>query len=207
MLREAPVKTATTFAEFLEFEEQSQERHEFVDGNLFVMAGGTTRHSVLTLVLISMLMQAALKRGFLICHDVILLTPLGRGYYPDAYFVSQSVSQSARFQEQPIIIIEVLSPSTEAVDRGEKWQAYQQIASLEQYVLLSQNEAVAVMAANGVTKNSRAMRNWFFQNSSLKLNSQICTRNCQRSSNLEVIFSVPQSQHLGTGDPSSSRNG
>jgi Uma2 family endonuclease len=143
MLREAPVKTATTFAEFLEFEEKTQERHEFVDGNLFVMAGGTTRHSVLTLLLISMLMQQALKRGFLICHDVILRTPSGRGYYPDAYFVTQNVSQSARFQEQPIIIIEVLSDTTEAIDRGEKWQAYQQIASLEQYVLLSQNQAVA----------------------------------------------------------------
>jgi Uma2 family endonuclease len=143
MLREAPVKTATTFAEFLEFEQQSQERHELVDGNLFVMAGGITRHSVLTLLLISMLMQQALKRGFLICHDVILQTPSGRGYYPDAYFVSQNVSQSARFQEQPIIIIEVLSDSTEAIDRGEKWQAYQRIASLEQYVLLSQHEAVA----------------------------------------------------------------
>jgi Uma2 family endonuclease len=143
MLREAPVRTATTFAEFLEFEAQSQERHELVDGNLFVMAGGTTRHSVLTLLLISVLMQQALKRGFLICHDVILQTPSGRGYYPDAYFVSQNVSQSARFQEQQIIIIEVLSESTEAIDRGEKWQAYQQIASLEQYVLLSQNEATA----------------------------------------------------------------
>jgi Uma2 family endonuclease len=143
MLREAPVKTATTFAEFLEFEAQSQERHEFVDGNLFVMAGGTTRHNVYALILISMMMQHALQRGYIICNDVILETPLGRGYYPDAYVVPLKTDLAARVQHHPIIIIEVLSDSTEAIDRGEKWRAYQQIDSLEQYVLLSQHEASA----------------------------------------------------------------
>ncbi len=143
MLREAPVKTASTFGEYLEFEVQSQERHEFVDGNLFVMAGGTTQHNVYALILISMMMQHALQRGYIICNDVILETPLGRGYYPDAYVVPRTSDLAARVQHHPIIIIEVISQSTEAIDRGEKWQAYQQIASLEQYVLLSQNEAVA----------------------------------------------------------------
>jgi Uma2 family endonuclease len=143
MLREAPVKTATTFAEFLEFEQQSQERHEFVDGNLFVMAGGTTKHNVYALILISMMMQHALQRGYIICNDVILETPFGRGYYPDAYVVPLTNDLNARVQQHPVIIIEVLSDSTEAIDRGEKWQAYQQILSLEQYVLLSQNEVTA----------------------------------------------------------------
>jgi Uma2 family endonuclease len=143
MLREAPVKTAMTFAEFLEFEEHAREPHEFVDGNLFVMAGGTTRHSNLILMLVSLLMQQTLKRGFLICHDVILKTPTGRGYYPDAYILPRNVSQRARSQEHPVVIIEVLSDSTEAIDRGEKWQAYQQIGSLQQYVLISQTDLVA----------------------------------------------------------------
>jgi Uma2 family endonuclease len=145
MVREMPVKTEISFENFLEFEEKSQERHEFVDGNLFVMAGGTTKHSVLALLLISMLMQQALKKGYFICHDVILKTPSGHGYYPDAYIVAQNAKQDKRTQYFPSIIIEVLSSSTEAIDRGEKWQAYQQIPSLEQYILLSQTQAIAEM--------------------------------------------------------------
>ncbi len=143
MLRESPVKTATTFAEFLEFESHSQERHEFVDGNLFVMAGGTDRHNLISLMLISMILQHALKRGFYVFNDVILETPTGRGYYPDVYFVRQNAEKQARVQYHPTTIIEVLSDSTEAIDRGEKWQAYQQISSLEQYILLSQVEPIA----------------------------------------------------------------
>jgi Uma2 family endonuclease len=143
MLRETPVKTVNSFEDFLDFESNSQERHEFVDGNLFVMAGGTDRHNLIALLLISMIFQHALKRGFYTFNDVILETPSGRGYYPDVYLVKQNAEKQARVQYHPTIIIEVLSDSTELIARGEKWQAYQQIPSLEQYVLLSQKEPVA----------------------------------------------------------------
>jgi Uma2 family endonuclease len=143
MLRETPVKTVNSFEDFLDFESNSQERHEFVDGNLFVMAGGTDRHNLIALLLISMIFQHALKRGFYTFNDVILETPSGRGYYPDVYLVKQNAEKQARVQYHPTIIIEVLSDSTELIDRGEKWQAYQQIPSLEQYVLLSQKEPIA----------------------------------------------------------------
>ena len=143
MTREPPVKTLPSFEEFLAFEVTSQERHEFVDGNLFVVAGGTRKHNLLALMLISILMQHALKQGFFIFNDVVLQTPTGRGYYPDAYITPQTKELDARVGHHPIIIIKVLSNSTEAIDRGEKWQAYQQIPSLEQYVLLSQAEPIA----------------------------------------------------------------
>jgi Uma2 family endonuclease len=152
MLRDAPVKTAMTFAEFLEFEERAGERHEFVDGNLFVMAGGTDRHNLIALLLISMVLQHALKCGYYTFNDVLLETPSGRGYYPDVYFVQQNAQKQPRVQYHPTMIVEVLSESTEAVDRGEKWQAYQQIESLEQYVLLSQTAPVAeVFSRDGET--------------------------------------------------------
>jgi Uma2 family endonuclease len=143
MLREAPVKTAMTFAEFLEFEKDAQERHEFVDGNLFVVAGGTTRHSGIILLLTGMLVQQAIKRGFLLCHDVLVKTPSGRGYYPDLYVVPINVPQKARVHTDPLVIVEVLSESTEAIDRGEKWESYQRISSLEQYILLAQHAPIA----------------------------------------------------------------
>jgi Uma2 family endonuclease len=144
MLRDSPVKTVTSFSEFLEFESNSQERHEFVDGNLFVMAGGTDRHNYLINRLIILLFEIAIAhRGILHQSDVLVRTKDGKGYYPDVFILFDKSLDSPRVKHYPSIIIEVLSNSTELIDRGEKWQAYQQIPSLEQYVLLSQKEPVA----------------------------------------------------------------
>jgi Uma2 family endonuclease len=144
MLREMPIKTQTTFEEFLEFEMHSQVRHEFVDGNLFVMAGGTDRHNAIALLFGSVLYAKAYAKGcFVQSNDVLVRTPSGKGYYPDIFVYCDRSLDSARVKHRPSIIIEVLSENTEAIDRGEKWQAYQQIPSLEQYIVLSQVQPVA----------------------------------------------------------------
>jgi Uma2 family endonuclease len=144
MLREAPVKTGTTFAEYIEFEQTSDVRHEFVDGNLFVMAGGTQRHNMLAGILYAQLLPVVLTRGCRIfINDLIVKTPSGKGYYPDVFVTCDSSLDSARFIFRPTLIVEVLSNSTEVFDRGDKWEQYQKMQSLEQYVLLSQSQAVA----------------------------------------------------------------
>jgi Uma2 family endonuclease len=80
MRRESPVKTATTFADFLEFENHSQERHEFVDGNLFVKAGGTDRHDLMAVLLTAMLFKQAFPKGcYAQSNDVLIRTPSGKG--------------------------------------------------------------------------------------------------------------------------------
>jgi Uma2 family endonuclease len=143
-MRTAPVKTALTFEQFLKFEESSLERHEFVDGNLFVMAGGTDKQNHLILELTFALRLATRAAGYrLYASDVLVRTPKEVGYYPDVFIARQDVDDSAREKRSPIIIIEVLSASTEIFDRGEKWQNYQTIPSLEQYVLLAQSEPFA----------------------------------------------------------------
>ncbi len=144
MPREAPVQTATSFDAFLEFEEHSQERHEFVDGNLFVMAGGTDRHDHVSNGLRARLFLTALKGHFrLHGSDLLVRTPDDVGYYPDAFVVIDPSIDTGRVKYRPHIIFEVLSESTEAIDRGEKLHNYRTIPSLEQYVLLSQNEPLA----------------------------------------------------------------
>ena len=143
-MRSAPVKTALSFEQFLEFEVSSLERHEFVDGNLFVMAGGTLKHNFLKDELHSLWRVAARAVG---CRsftgDVITRLPNDTGYFPDVFVTCEAVNGSARVMTKPCIIVEVLSSSTEIFDRGEKWQNYQTIPSLEQYVLLSQSEPLA----------------------------------------------------------------
>ncbi len=144
MLREAPVKTGTTFDEYLVFEQKSLVHHEFVDGNLFVMAGKTQRHNMLAGILYAHLLPKVLAQGCRIFfNDVILKTQNGRGYYPDIFVTCDSSADSSRVTHRPNIIVEVLSNTTEVFDRGEKWEQYQKIPSLEHYMLISQNEVVA----------------------------------------------------------------
>ncbi len=144
MLRDTPVKSALSFEEYLEFEMRSLERHEFVDGNLFVVPGGTLRHNFVKDELHSLWRGAARMAG---CRsftgDVINRTPNDKGYYPDVFVVCEEINGAAKIMTKPCILVEVLSESTEIFDRGEKWQQYQTIPSLEHYVLLSQLEPIA----------------------------------------------------------------
>jgi Uma2 family endonuclease len=144
MPRVSPVKTVATFEDYVRFETTSDVRHEFVDGNLFVIAGGLKRHNFVTGMLYAKLLPIAVARGcYTYFADVITRMPSGKGYYPDILVTCDSSIDTNRVVYRPNILIEVLSQSTEAIDRGEKWEQYQTIPSLEQYVLISQNEPVA----------------------------------------------------------------
>jgi Uma2 family endonuclease len=144
MPREAPVRQATSFDEFLEFEIHSQERHEFVDGNLFVMPGGTPRHNRLAINLLMRLDPVVTKHGCVAyMNDVLVRTSDEVGYYPDLFVVCDSSQRSMRVQRNPSIIVEVLSESTEKFDRTEKLRNYRTIPSLEMYVLLEQDSILA----------------------------------------------------------------
>jgi Uma2 family endonuclease len=144
MPREAPIQTATSFEAFLEFETRSRERHELVNGDLFVMTHETDRHDHVGGGLRARLFLEAQKGNFRLhgC-DLLVSTPEDVGYYPDVFVVLDPSNDTPRVKRRPHIIIEVLSESTEAIDRGEKLHNYRTIPSLEQYVLLSQNEPLA----------------------------------------------------------------
>jgi Uma2 family endonuclease len=144
MSRVSPVKTVATFEDYVRFETTSDVRHEFVDGNLFVMAGGLKRHNFVANRILIRLFDVAIEHGcYAYSSDVITKMPSGKGYYPDVLVTCDASLDTNRVVYRPNILIEVLSQSTEAIDRGEKWEQYQTIPSLEQYILLSQHEPVA----------------------------------------------------------------
>ena len=144
MNRQAPTLQAPSFEAFLEFEKHSQVRHEFVDSNLFVMAGGSKRHDYVGNALRAHLFFASQKNSFALHgSDMLVRTPDEVGYYPDAMIVLDSSLDTTHVIRRPCILIEVLSTSTESIDRGEKLHNYRTIPSLEQYILLSQNEPIA----------------------------------------------------------------
>lgn len=144
MLRDAPVQSAISFEQFLEREIHATERHEFVDGNVFVMPGGTDRHNRIAINVMMQVLPAALNASCqAYMNDVLIRTPDETGYYPDVFVVCDSSQDSPRVKRQPCIIIEVLSESTAAIDRGEKLRNYRTIPALEVYVLLEQDAPLA----------------------------------------------------------------
>ena len=129
-------------AEYLEAEESAAIRHEFVDGTVFAMAGGTRRHNELVGELF-LILRSHLPSGCQVYQLEMKLKLLKeksrKYYYPDLIIACDSKDSSALFVEKPLLLIEILSLTTERTDRIEKLAAYSQIASLQEYLLVSQD--------------------------------------------------------------------
>jgi Uma2 family endonuclease len=135
----------STYAEYLELEASSEQRHEFVNGVVYAMAGGTPEHSRLAMALGAALLGALGPKGCAVYgSDLrIRIDATNRSTYADVVVIcgrehTSDIDRTAVVN--PTVIVEVLSPSTEASDRGEKWRHYQRIDSLREYVLVSQGE-------------------------------------------------------------------
>jgi len=144
-----------TYAEYLELEARSEQRYEFVDGAVYAMAGGTPEHArLMAAVTIALGNALADKRCEVYSSELkIRIEATNRTTYADVVVVCGPASYSSIDRNaitNPTVIVEVLSPSTEASDRGEKWRHYQHIASLREYVLVSQDSPyVEVFRRNG----------------------------------------------------------
>jgi Uma2 family endonuclease len=135
-----PVKTGLTFEDYLAFEKTAPEKHEFVHGEIFAMAGSTEKHNRLALALAAKLLaesDGSLCR--VLMSDVKVRTPNDVGYYPDVLVTCDEEDNHPLVKRKPCLIIEVLSESTEAIDRGEKLNNYRLFESLQAYVLVNQN--------------------------------------------------------------------
>lgn len=124
--------------EYLEGERQSPIRYEYLAGVVYAMAGGTVAHNRAT-----RRMSEALERrkGARPCEifvaDIKLnIADQSRYYYPDVMLLCEPVDDQAIAVQNPCMVVEVLSPSTEATDRREKWLAYQTIDTLREYILV-----------------------------------------------------------------------
>ena len=139
-----PLRKAT-YEEYLALERDSETKHEYVNGESYAMAGGTPEHGRLATKLAQLVRNALAKRPCeLYSSDVrVRVEATGRSTYPDLSIVCSKIVPSAEDPDaitNPIVLIEVLSPSTEMDDRGNKWAHYRRIPSLECYVLVSQGE-------------------------------------------------------------------
>lgn len=132
-----------TEAEYLEIERRAEFKSEFFDGEMFAMAGGSPAHSLIASNLIGEL-RARLKGGACLVYNGDLRVKIeatGLFTYPDVAVVcGQRLFLDGDTLLNPTVIAEVLSDSTEAYDRGKKFEHYRQIAALQEYLLVSQKE-------------------------------------------------------------------
>ena len=129
--------------EYLAFERRQREKHEFFAGEIYLQAGASMAHNLITANSIGSLhQQLRASPCNVLPSDMRIRTPRRRQYmYPDATIICGAPIFDDDYHDiiiNPIIIFEVLSPSTEQYDRGRKFQAYRTLPTLQEYLLISQ---------------------------------------------------------------------
>ena len=133
--------------EYFEWEAQQPLRYEYFDGEVFAMAGGTLPHADIALNIASLLREPLRGRCKVRNSDAkVGITENGPFVYPDVSVSCDERDRTAqKFAQYPALIIEIISPTTEAYDRGGKFALYRKLESLQEYVLVgSETKTVEV---------------------------------------------------------------
>jgi len=143
MIMQLEEKKIYTPEEYLEFEVNSENRHEYIDGEIIPMTGGTPEHNEIASILNAALRVALKGQPYSIfVADQRLWIPAHNLYtYPDVMVVPRPLErQQGRTDTitNPIMIAEVLSKSTKSYDRDEKFAAYRTIPTFQEYLLVDQ---------------------------------------------------------------------
>jgi Uma2 family endonuclease len=131
-----------TVEQYLELERTSEEKHEYLDGQIYLMGGASPNHNIIVAnTTIGLGIQ--LRKGPCVIYASDQRVKAGRLYaYPDVSVVCGTPQYTEDIPEtilNPTLIVEVLSPTTEGYDRGEKFRQYRMLESLQEYVLVSQD--------------------------------------------------------------------
>jgi Uma2 family endonuclease len=127
--------------DYLAYEETSPIKHEYIDGQVYAMAGASDAHVTISLNLASLLRNHVRGTG---CRVYMAdmkarIEAANTFYYPDVMVTCDARDRELpNFKKYPCLIVEVLSSSTEAFDRGDKFFDYGKIETLQEYVLISQ---------------------------------------------------------------------
>jgi len=134
-----------TYEQYLAFERDAEMKHEYVDGEIYAMAGGSPKHNALA-SRIGAALEAGRSSGCVVFQSdqKVRVLATGRVAYPDASMICgplerDPADRSGHTLTNPALLVEVLSPSTEDVDRISKLRDYQLIPSLRECVLVSQD--------------------------------------------------------------------
>lgn len=136
--------TFVTLEEYLEHELQSEERNEYFKGEVFPMAHASERHALIVTNVAATLWQQTKAKPCRVYSSGLRLrvTPTGLYTYPDVVVICGNVEVADQKDTvlNPVVIVEVLSPSTKDYDRGQKFQHYRRLPSLIDYLMVAQDE-------------------------------------------------------------------
>lgn len=128
--------------DYLANEEGGELRHEYIDGQLYAMTGASDRHGLIVSNLVAGLRPLTRGRGCqLFASDMKVRLRIAEQdifYYPDLLLSCEPDDRETYFRTKPCMIVEVLSESTERIDRREKFPAYKTLPTLQDYLLVSQ---------------------------------------------------------------------
>ncbi|MEA5420481.1 Uma2 family endonuclease [Spirulina sp. CCNP1310] len=128
---------------YLDWEAHQEIRHEYLDGYAYAMSGGTLTHNAIAINLIATL-RGQLRGGpcRVFGSDAkVRISEQGPFFYPDVVVSCDGGDrQAVQFLQAPCLVVEVLSPTTEAYDRGAKFQQYRRLPSLREYLLISSQQ-------------------------------------------------------------------
>lgn len=123
-------------------ERLAEVRHEYIDGQVFAMAGASEQHNRVSLNVAVQLRAAARGTpcGVFMSDMRIRLRGGERYYYPDVALVCDPEDDATHHKEHPCVLVEVLSNATAKTDRREKWQGYRSISALRYYLLVDSRQ-------------------------------------------------------------------
>jgi len=137
----AKLRTKTSVEDYLQAEEVSPVKHEFVEGEIHAMAGTSDRHNLIAGDLYALLLVRLRDSPCQPFFGDIKVQVLKRVvYYPDLLVTCEEEIESPYFRNNPKLIIEVTSPSTRQIDRREKLLFYLQMPSVQEYVIVEQHK-------------------------------------------------------------------
>ncbi len=124
--------------EYLVWESTQEQRYEYWDGEVVAMSGGTRNHNRVCLNFSKLLDDALLDRPceVYIVDVKVQVEPGKKYFYPDVVITCDERDVDAQLVQFPCLIVEVLSPSTEAIDRGTKFAKYRRLKTLQEYILV-----------------------------------------------------------------------
>lgn len=140
-----PDRLLMTYEEYLAWESTQEMRHEFCDGEVIAMAGGSRNHNRVSLNFSKILDNALADRSceVYIADVKVQVQPRRKYFYPDVVVTCDERDRhDAQVVSFPCLIIEVISPSTEGFDRGFKFSQYRSFETLQEYVLVQVEQPI-----------------------------------------------------------------
>ena len=141
MVERAATRGSLSVEDYLDMEKTATVRHEYVAGEIYAMVGVSRRHSRIAGNVFRRLANAAAGGPCRVHQSDVKLRIDDVFYYPDVMVACGPEPEDPYYEDEPCLVVEVVSPSTETTDRREKLAAYKRIPGLKAYLIVDQDRA------------------------------------------------------------------